>query len=133
MTRVAIESRLFCQTAPMWFFQSNFRASLQIALLVTPVWLLLRLLLEPEPLVWLEPMMVFALALGLHRLSTHLTVSYRNPNALLVFAVFGTFAFQILILLLAALLKLRFGAFVFLLDAVFWSPLLRAVFFAKSR
>ncbi len=117
----------------MWFFQSNFRISLQIALLVTPVWFLLRLLLEPEPLVWLEPVIVFFLALGLHRLSTHLTVSYRNPNALLVFAVFGTFAFQILILFLAAVLKLRFGAFVFLLDAVFWSPLLRAVFFAKSR
>ena len=117
----------------MWFFESNLRSSLQIALLLTPAWLLLRLVLEPEPLVWLEPIIVFALAFGLHRFSTHLTVSYRNPNALLVFAVFGTFAFQMLILLLAALLKLRFGAFVFLLDAVFWSPLLRAVFVAKSR
>ncbi len=117
----------------MWFFESSLRSSLQIALLVTPIWLLLRLLLEPEPLVWLEPIIVFALSFGLHRFSTHLTVSYRNPNALLVFAVFGTFAFQFLILLLAAVFKLRFGAFVFLLDAVFWSPLLRAVFLAKSR
>jgi hypothetical protein len=116
----------------MWFFESSSRSSLVTALLVTPVWLLLRLFLEPEPLVWLEPVLVFLLALVLHRLSTHLTVTYRNPNALLAFAVFGTFAFQILILLSAALLKLRFGAFVFLLDAVFWSPLLRAVFFSSQ-
>jgi hypothetical protein len=117
----------------MWFFKSHFRSSLITALLVTPVWLLLRLLLEPEPLVWLEPILVFALALGLHRLSTHLAVSYRNPNVLLGFAVFGTFAFQILILGLAVLLKLRFGAFVFLLDAVFWSPLLQAAFFGSRQ
>jgi hypothetical protein len=69
----------------MWFFESSLRSSLQIALLVTPIWLLLRLLLEPEPLVWLEPIIVFVLSFGLHRFSTHLTISYRNPNALLVF------------------------------------------------
>lgn len=113
----------------MWFFHSSSRTSLLTALLVTPVWLLLRLLLEPEPIAWLEPVLVFGLALGLHRLSTHLAATYRNPNALLVFAVIGTFVFQMLILLVAALFKLRFGAFVFLLDAVFWSPLLRAAFF----
>ena len=132
MSRVGVCISFFCQTTPMWFFESNLRSSWQIALLVTPIWLLLRLLLESEPLVWLEPLIVFGLAFGLHRLSTHLTMSYRNPNALLVFAVFGTFAFQMLILLLAALLKLRFGAFVFLIDVVFWSPLLRAIFFTKS-
>jgi hypothetical protein len=116
----------------MWFFQSSPRSSLVTALLVTPVWLLLRLLLEPEPIVWLEPVLVFGLALGLHRLSTHLSSRYRNPNALLMFAVLGTFVFQIVILLLAALLKLRFGAFVFLLDAVYWSPLLHAAFFGRG-
>jgi hypothetical protein len=116
----------------MWFFQSSPRSSLVTALLVTPVWLLLRLLLEPEPIVWLEPVLVFGLALGLHRLSTHLSSRYRNPNALLMFAVLGTFVFQIVILLLAALLKLRFGAFVFLLDAVYWSPLLHAAFLKNS-
>jgi hypothetical protein len=112
----------------MWFFQSSPRSSLVTALLVTPVWLVLRLLLEPEPIVWLEPVLVFLLALGLHRLSTHLSNRYKNPNALLMFAVLGTFVFQMVILLLAALLKLRFGAFVFLLDAVYWSPLLHAAF-----
>ncbi|MFN3265860.1 MAG: hypothetical protein ACK41E_03375 [Deinococcales bacterium] len=115
----------------MWFFEYSPRSSLMTALLVTPVWLVLRLLLEPEPIVWLEPVLVFCLGFGLHRLSTHLTNRYRNPNALLMFAVVGTFGFQILILLLASLLKLRFGAFVFLLDAVYWSPLLRAVFLKK--
>jgi hypothetical protein len=116
----------------MWFFQSSPRSSLVTALLVTPVWLVLRLLLEPEPLFWLEPVVVFGLALGLHRLSTQLSSRYKNPNALLMFAVLGTFVFQMLILVLAAVLKLRFGAFVFLLDAVYWSPLLHAAFFGAK-
>jgi hypothetical protein len=112
----------------MWFFDTNPRSSLVTALIVTPGWLLLRLILEPEPIFWLEPVLVFGFAFGLHKLSTHLALVHRNPNALLVFAVFGTLAFQMAILLLSALLKLRLGAFVFLLDAVYWVPLLRAAF-----
>ena len=92
----------------MWFFHASLKSSLLIAALVTPAWLLLRLLLEPEPIVWLEPTLVFGMAFGLHRFSTHLTMSYRNPNALLMFAVIGTFVFQMLILLLAALVSQSF-------------------------
>ncbi len=116
----------------MWFFDTKPRSSIVTALIVTPAWLLLRLILEPEPIFWLELLLIFAFAFGLHKVSTHLASSYRNPNALLVFAVIGTFVFQMLILALSALLKLRLGAFVFLLDAVYWVPLLRAAFAPRT-
>jgi hypothetical protein len=116
----------------MWFFDMKPRSSLLTTLIVTPIWLVLRLILEPEPIFWLEPVLVFAFAFGLHKLSTHLASSYRNPNALLMFAVLGTFAFQMIILALSAVLKLRLGAFVFLLDAVYWVPLLRSAFLPRA-
>ena len=120
---------------PLALLEANPRNSLVAALIVTPLWLVFRVLLEPGAFNPLEVMVVFGLSFISHRLGTLLSVRLRprGPNALVLAAALGTLLFTFGIAFLGGALGLRLGPMTFFIDILYWGPLLRAAFFPVPR
>jgi hypothetical protein len=96
--------------------------------------LVFRVLLEPGTFNPLR-VLVFGLSFASRRLGTTLSERLRpsGPNALVLAAAVGTLLFTFGITFLGGALGLRLGSMTFLIDVLYWGPLLRAAFFPVSR
>ncbi len=120
---------------PLALLEASPRHSLVAAVIVTPLWLVFRVLLEPGAFNPLELLVVFGLSFASHRLGTNLSERLRpcGPNALVLAAAVGTLLFTFGITFLGGALGLRLGPMTFFIDALYWGPLLRAAFFPASQ
>lgn len=134
----AIQNRPYTRAVklnPLALLEASPRNSLVAALIVTPLWLVFRLLLEPGVFNPLEVFVVFGLSFLSHRAGTILAehLRPRGPNALVLAAALGTLLFTFGIAFLGGALGLRLGPMTFFIDVLYWGPLLRAAFFPTSR
>jgi hypothetical protein len=120
---------------PLGLLEVSPRHSLVVALIVTPLWLVFRVLLEPGAFNPLEVLVIFGLSFTSYRLGTTLSerLGPSGLNALVLAAAVGTLLFTFGIAFLGGALGLRLEPVTFFIDVLYWGPLLRAAFFPVAR